>query len=67
MIMKQQANIYTMMLILSFVATLIACVFLFLEMRAYEMQRKVPADLKVPATLPSAPLSAAFTAPASLA
>ena len=60
--MKQQANIYTVMLILSFIATLIGCIFLFLEMRTYDMQRKVPAELKVPTSLPSAPaVSASFS------
>ena len=56
-IMKQQANIYTVMLILSFIATLIGCIFLFLEMRTYDMQRKVPADLKAPTGPPPSPLA----------
>jgi hypothetical protein len=46
--MKQNANIYTVMLILSFIATLIGCLFLFLEMRAYDMEIKVPQNLKAP-------------------
>jgi hypothetical protein len=56
--MKQYANVYTVMLILSFLATLIACLFLYLEMRAYDMQKTVPAELKAPTTLPQASLGA---------
>ena len=48
--MKQDVNIYTVMLMLSFLATVIACLFLFFELRTYDMQRNVPANLKAPAT-----------------
>jgi hypothetical protein len=56
--MKQYANVYTVMLILAFLATVIACLFLYLEMRAYDMQKTVPADLKAPTTLPQSALGA---------
>jgi hypothetical protein len=57
--MKQDLNVYTVMLILAFLATVIGCVFLFLEMRAYDMQKTVPADLRAPASLPSGPVAMA--------
>jgi hypothetical protein len=57
--MKQDLNVYTVMLILAFLATVIGCLFLFLEMRAYEMQKTVPADLRAPTTLPSGPVAMA--------
>jgi hypothetical protein len=56
--MKQDLNVYTVMLILSFFATVIACIFLYLEFRAYG-SRTVPADLRAPTSIPMAPLSAA--------
>jgi hypothetical protein len=55
--MKQDLNVYTVMLILAFLATMIGCVFLYLEMRAYDMQKTVPADLRAPTTLPSGPVA----------
>jgi hypothetical protein len=61
--MKQYANVYTVMLILSFLATAIGCLFLYLEMRAYDMQRTVPADLKAPTVVPSAPLGGVSSIP----
>jgi hypothetical protein len=47
-LLKQSANIYTAMLILAFVFIAIGCLFLFLEMKAYNLNVKVPADAKVP-------------------
>jgi hypothetical protein len=47
-LLKQSANIYTAMLILAFVFITIGCLFLFLEMKAYNLSIKVPADAKVP-------------------
>ena len=49
--MKQHANVYTMMLILAFLALVVGSIFLFLEMRAYDMQSKPPANLKAPAAM----------------
>ncbi len=45
---KQSANIYTMLLILTFLAITIGCLFLYLEMREYGMSIKVSGDAKVP-------------------
>jgi hypothetical protein len=45
---KQSANIYTMLLILTFLAVSIGCLFLYLEMREYGMSIKVSGDAKVP-------------------
>ena len=47
-LLKQSANIYTAMLILALVFITIGCLFLFLEMKAYNLQVKVPSDAKVP-------------------
>jgi hypothetical protein len=48
-IRKQSANIYTMMLIIAFLAVSIGCLFLFLEMKAYDgLSTKVSPDAKVP-------------------
>jgi hypothetical protein len=41
---KEPASIYTMLLFLSMLAMVLGCIFLFLEMKAYNMQIKVPAD-----------------------
>jgi hypothetical protein len=49
--MKQHANVYTMMLILAFLALVVGSIFLFLEMRAYDMQTKPPANLKAPTVM----------------
>jgi hypothetical protein len=57
--MKQDLNVYTVMLILAFLATVIGCVFLYLEMRTYDMQKTVPADLRAPTSLPSGPVAMA--------
>jgi len=43
---KQTANVYLMLLILAFLAQVIACMFLYFEMAEYNMEWKVPADLK---------------------
>jgi hypothetical protein len=56
--MKQNLNVYTVMLILAFLATVIGCLFLYLEMRAYDMQKTVPGDLKAPTGVPMASISA---------
>ncbi len=46
---KQTGNIYTVMLILSFVFVAIGCLFLFLEMKAYDgLSTRVAAEAKVP-------------------
>jgi hypothetical protein len=63
--MKQDLNVYTVMLILAFLATVIGCLFLFLEMRAYDMQKTVPADLRAPTSLPSVTASATLLPGAS--
>jgi hypothetical protein len=55
--MKQDLNVYTVMLILAFLATVIGCVFLYLEMRAYDMQKTVPSDLRAPTSLPAGPVA----------
>jgi hypothetical protein len=47
-VLKQSANIYTMLLILSFIFVLIGSLFLFLEMKAYDLTIKVPPDDKAP-------------------
>jgi len=47
-VLKQSANVYTMLLILSFIFVLIGCLFLFLEMKAYDLTIKVPLDDKAP-------------------
>ena len=47
-LLKQSANIYTAMLILAFVFITIGCLFLFLEMKSYNLSVKVPPDAKVP-------------------
>jgi hypothetical protein len=47
--LKQSADIYTAMMILAFVFICIGCLFLFLEMKAYDLSVHVPADAKVPA------------------
>jgi hypothetical protein len=62
--MKQDLNIYTVMLMLAFLATVIACLFLFFELRTYDMKRQVPAEFKVPATLPSGPVGVISANPA---
>jgi hypothetical protein len=51
--MKQNANIYTVLLILSFLATFVGCLFLYFEMSAYDMQKSVPSDLKAPTGMPA--------------
>ncbi len=53
--LKQSANIYTMMLILSFLAVAIGCLFMFLEMKSYDLNVKVPPDAKSPQALYSPP------------
>jgi hypothetical protein len=49
--MKQHANVYTMMLILAFVALVVGSIFLFLEMRSYDMEIRPPANLKAPTVM----------------
>ena len=44
--LKQSANIYTMLLILSFLAVAIGCLFMFLEMKSYDLHVTVPPDAK---------------------
>ncbi|MEX2141801.1 MAG: hypothetical protein WD894_21225 [Pirellulales bacterium] len=56
--MKQDVNIYTVMLMLSFLATVIACLFLYFELRTYDMERQVPPELRAPTSLPSGPVGA---------
>ncbi len=48
--MKQHANVYTMMLILAFLALVVGSIFLFLEMQQYGGGKTwaVPPDLKAP-------------------
>ena len=47
-VQKQAANIYTMLLILAFLAITLGCLFLYLEMRTYNMNVKVPPEARVP-------------------
>ncbi len=47
-VQKQRANVYTMMLILAFMEIVVGCLFLYLEMNAYQFKVKVPQDAKVP-------------------
>jgi hypothetical protein len=56
-VLKQSANIYTMLLILSFIFVLIGCLFLFLEMKAYDLTIKVPPDAKAPTQASWSPAS----------
>ena len=64
--MKQDLNIYTVMLMLAFLATVIACLFLFFELRTYDMRRQVPQEYKVPA-LPTGPIGIISATPADYA
>ncbi|HTQ40468.1 MAG TPA: hypothetical protein VMJ32_15695 [Pirellulales bacterium] len=52
--LKQSANIYTAMMILAFVFICIGCLFLFLEMKAYNLSIHVSPDAKVPAAISQA-------------
>ena len=62
---KQSANIYTMLLIIAFLAVTIGCIFLFMEMKAYDgLSTKVPQDAKVPQAPPSVTLNASPMIPA---
>lgn len=40
---KPKSNVYTVLLALALLALIIACVFLLLEMNAYEFDRRAPA------------------------
>ena len=48
-VQKQKANIYLMLLILSFLALVIGCVFCALEMASYDWKIKPPRTSYVPA------------------
>jgi hypothetical protein len=50
-LLKQTANIYTAMLILAFVFVLIGCLFMFLEMKSYDLQIHIPQDAKSPGAM----------------
>jgi hypothetical protein len=39
-VQKQRANVYLMMLILSFLAIVTGCVFMYLEMKVYDLKMK---------------------------
>lgn len=56
-VQKQRANVYTMMLIVSFLCIIVGCLFLYLEMKEYNFQVKVPAAAQMK-TLPAAPAPA---------
>ena len=43
---KQPASIYTVMLFVSVLAIFLGCIFLTLEMKAYDWQRSVPPGLQ---------------------
>ena len=47
---KQSANVYTMMMIIAFLAVMIGCIFLFLEKNSYDglLKTSVSPDAKVP-------------------
>jgi hypothetical protein len=45
---KQSANVYTMMLIVAFIFILLGCLFLYLMMKTYGGNVKVPSDAKAP-------------------
>ena len=48
-VLKQSADIYTMMLVLSLLFVMVGCLFLFLEMKSYEgLTTKLPPDAKAP-------------------
>jgi len=46
---KQSAGVYTMLLIISFIALCVGCVLLYLEMERYNFEYRVPANLSVQA------------------
>jgi hypothetical protein len=50
-IRKQTANIYTVLLILSFLFIAVGCLFFFLEMKSYDLSIKVTPEAKVPPPL----------------
>ena len=54
-VQKQRANVYTMMLIVSFLFIIIACMFLYMEMGSYHFKVKVPPDFKAANVHPPAP------------
>jgi len=58
--LKQSANIYTMLLILSFLAVAIGCFFMFLEMKSYDLHVTVPPDAKAPQAFVSPPVQQTF-------
>jgi hypothetical protein len=47
-VQKPKADVYTTMLFLSFIAIIIACLCLWLEMRAYNMDIKANVKLQTP-------------------
>jgi hypothetical protein len=51
--LKQGVDIYTAMLILALVFVLIGCLFMFLELKAYDLQVKVAPDAKVTQIAPA--------------
>ena len=57
-VQKQRANVYSMMLILSLMFIMVGCLCMFLEMNAFQMKVKVPADAivsSVPQPQPATP------------
>jgi hypothetical protein len=52
---KQPANVYSMMLILSLLFIMVGCLFLYLEMKSFDMKVKVPQTATVSSVPESAP------------
>jgi hypothetical protein len=63
-VQKQRANVYTMMLILSLMFIMVGCLCMFLEMNAFQMKVKVPADAQASSVQDPQPTSPA-TPPSS--
>ena len=53
-VQKQRANVYTMMLIVSFLFIITACIFLYAEMSLLHFKVKVPPDFKASSVHPPA-------------
>lgn len=45
-VVKQRASVYTMMLVVSFLCLVVACLFLYFEMNRFEFMTKVPDGLR---------------------
>ncbi len=45
-VVKQRASVYTVMLVVSFLCLVVACLFLYFEMNRFDFLTKVPAELR---------------------